>query len=327
MAASGTPRRGAAAALARAVIAATRNLEPERALRLGAAIGRGWVRAGGPRVDVARINLELCFPERDASWRRAQLLGSFENLGRSFAEVVLLHGRHKEALLQRVTIEGLEHLEAARAVSEHGGAVILTAHFGSWELGGAVFASRGYPVTSVHRARGDEQLDDLVASWREDSGQEVVALGRAGFGAPRALRRGRLVLLLTDQNARRDEGVFAPFFGIPASTRFGPAMLAARIGVPVLPAFIHRVGASSEHVARIHPALDLLPEPEESDAASKALTQNVALMNSAIEDAVRTDPDQWMWAHRRFRTRPTGEPSLYPQRRGPLRRLRHALRR
>lgn len=327
MNAAETPRRGFVASLARAVIAAARNRDPERALRAGAALGRAWVLVDGPRVDVARINLELCFPERDPAWRRTTLLGSFENLGRSLAEVVLLHGCHREALLEGVTVEGLEHLEAARAASEHGGAFMLTAHFGSWELGGAVFASLGYPMTSVHRARGDEHLDELIAGWREGSGQEVIALGRAGIGALRALRRGRLVMMLTDQNARPGEGVFAPFFGVPASTRFGPARLAARLGVPVLPAFIHRVGASGEHVGRIHAPLDLLPEPKDRNDSARVLAQNVASMNRAIEDVVRADPGQWMWAHRRFRTRPVGELGLYPDRHGVWRRLRHATRR
>ena len=135
------------------------------------------------------------------------------------------------------------------------GAPAALAH-ASWELGGAVFSSRGYPMTSVHRARGDEHLDELVASWRQGSGQEVVALGKAGIGALRAIRRGRLVMMLIDQNARPDDGLFAPFFDIPARTRFGPARLAARLGVPVLPAFIHRVGETGEHIGRIHPALD-----------------------------------------------------------------------
>jgi len=325
--ASQAPSRGFAASLARAVIAAAKDRDPDRALRVGAALGRAWVRLGGPRVDIARVNLELCFPESDAAWRRATLIGSFENLGRSLAEVILLHGRHRQALLEDVTVEGVEHLEAARAASEHGGALMLTAHFGSWELGGAVFASLGYPMTSVHRARGDEHLDELIAGWREGSGQEIVALGRAGIGVLRALRRGRLVMMLTDQNARPGEGVFAPFFGVLASTRFGPARLAARLGVPVLPAFIQRVGASGAHVGRIHAPLDLLPEPKDRNAAATVLAQNVATMNRAVEDVVRAAPDQFMWAHRRFRTRPVGEPGLYPDRRGAWRRIRRAARR
>lgn len=272
------------------------------------------------------MNLELAFPDRTHAERERILQRSFENTGRSLAEVVLLHGRHREEMLERVRVEGLENLAAARASTPHGGAFILTGHFGSWELGGAVFASRGYPVTSVHRARGDRGLEELATRWRETSGQEVVALGEAGLGALRAVRSGRLVLMLIDQNARRREGVFAPFFGVPASTRFGPARLATRLGVPVVPAFIHRVGEGGDHVGRIHPALELCREADEPSAAGAVLEENVARMNRVIEDVVRAEPEQWMWAHRRFRTRPPGEPPLYPVRRGSWRWLRRALR-
>jgi len=320
------PRTGLVAWLARGFIAATRGLSPERALPAGAAIGRAWARLGGPRVDVARTNLELCFPERDRAWREDTLLASFANLGRSLAEVVLLQGRHRASLLERVSIEGLEHLEAARKASPAGGGFILTAHFGSWELGGAVFADRGYPMTSVHRARGDQGLEQLVTSWRESSGQQVVPLGAAGISVLRAVRRGRLVMMLIDQNARRDEGLFAPFFGIPASTRFGPAHLAAQLGVPVIPAFIHRVGETGEHIGRIHPALELQPESGSEETQARILAENVSAMNRALEDAVRADPTQWVWTHRRFRTRPAGQARLYPERTGLFRRLRHTVR-
>ena len=316
---------GEGAWLARAAIRLGRERDPETALRVGAALGRGWVRAGGPRVREAKVNLELAFPERTPAARAAILLASFENLGRSFAEVVLMHGRHRQQLIDRVSVEGLQHLEEARAQSPHGGAFILTGHFGSWELGGAVFASHGYPITSVHRSRGGG-LDALAKAWREASGQEVVALGEAGLGALRAVRRGRLVLMLVDQNARRREGVFAPFLGVSASTRFGPARLAVRLGVPVIPAFIHRVGSSADHVGRILPPIPLRSEPKDPEEAAHVLGENVGRINQVLEGVVRKEPEQWVWAHRRFRTRPSGEPSLYPERGGALRRFRRWVR-
>ena len=314
------------ARFAQALIRLGRDRDPESALRLGARIGRRWVQWGGPRVAEARLNLELALPELARGEREAILRRSFENTGRSLAEVVLLHGQHRDELVARVRVEGIEHLEAARRSTPHGGAFILTGHFGSWELGGAVLASRGYPVTSVHRARGDRGLEELATRWREASGQEVVALGEAGLGALRAVRRGRLVLMLVDQNARRREGVFAPFFGVPASTRFGPARLATRLGVPVVPAFLHRVGESGDHIGRIYPAVELEREPDASGAADVVLRENVARMNRVLEDVIRAEPEQWMWAHRRFRTRPPGEPPIYPARPGSWRWLRRSLR-
>ena len=120
--------------------------------------------------------------------------------------------------------------------------------------------------------------------------------------------------MLLDQNAHRDEGVFAPFFGRPASTRSAPARIAMARGFPVLPVFVFRVGQTSQHVIRISPALEL----EAGDASDRdddiALSRNVAGMNRVIEEVVRRAPDHWLWAHRRFRTQPEGAPPVYRRR-------------
>jgi KDO2-lipid IV(A) lauroyltransferase len=310
---------------ARLAIGALRDREPERGVALGGRAGRAWVKTRAPRVAEARFNIAIAFPDRSAEEREHILLTSFENFGRSAVEVALLHGRHREALFARVHAEGEENLEHALEASDGGGLLILTAHFGSWELCGAALAARGHPVTSIHRARRDDRLDSLVKAWRERSGQEVIPIGAAGLGVLRALRRGRYVTMLMDQNARRDEGIFAPFFGVEACTRSGPAHIAASLGIPIVPLFFHRVDEGPDHIARFHPPLQIAAEPADAspDQAQTILRANVALMNRAIEDAIRADPGQWMWAHRRYRTRPEGEPRLYPKRSGWMRRLRH----
>jgi len=304
--------------LARIAIGSLRRLPPGAALAAGAAAGRSWFAARGPRVREARINLAIAFPDLDPAERDAILRESLENLGRSAAEVALLHGRARDVLLASVDVEGEEHLEAARRASPDGGVLALSAHFGSWELGAAALAARGHPLTSVQRERSDPRLARLVEGWREDSGQEVIALGRAGLAAVRALRRGRALAVLLDQNARRDEGVFAPFFGVDACTRSAPARLAMRTGVPVLPVFFHRRPGGGGHVARIAAALEIEAPGRDSPASAcaEALVRNVARMNRAIEKAVRSDPAQWAWVHRRFRTRPPGAPRIYPSRHG-----------
>jgi KDO2-lipid IV(A) lauroyltransferase len=143
---------------------------------------------------------------------------------------------------------------------------------------------------------------------------EEIALGRAAMGVFRALARGRLVCLLLDQNAHRDEGVFAPFFGELALTRSAPASLAMERGVPVLPVFVFRTGSSSRHVVRVFPHLEL--ESGRSDREG-ALERNVAKMNEAIERAIRLAPDHWLWPHRRFKTRPEGALPIYRRRGRP----------
>ncbi len=148
-------------------------------------------------------------------------------------------------------------------------------------------------------------------------------MGRAALGVFRALARGRYIALLLDQNANEDEGVYVPFFGTEACTRSGPALVAMTRDVPVVPVFFFREGKSGNHTARIGPPIELEPEGQNPE---KALAINVERMNAAIEGAIREVPEQWIWTHRRFKTQPRGAESIYPPRRGVLRRLRHVLR-
>ncbi len=287
-----------------------RHLPPERAVGLGARLGRTWARAGGPRRADAAANLALAFPDSSIAERDELLEKSFANLGRYLAELCLLQGRHRERLLAGIEVEGHEHYEAARAASESGGLIALTAHLGSWELCAAVMATRGYPVSAVHHPRSNPFLERMIGDWRRASRVESIELGSAATGVFRALSAGRVIAVLLDQNAHSSEGVFAPFFGIPASTRSGPARIAMGRSVPVLPVFIFRVGESPRHVVRMQAPLGLDAEGEPG-----ALERNVARMNEVIEAAIRTAPEQWLWAHRRFKTRPAGHPALYPPRR------------
>jgi KDO2-lipid IV(A) lauroyltransferase len=294
-----------------------RHLPPDRSVAVGARIGRLYARLRGPRTADAAINIALAFPESSDREREDLLLATFANLGRCIADVFLLQGRHRERLLAGLRVEGVEHYEEARQRSESGGMIVLTAHFGSWELAGAAMAQRGYPVSVVHHGVSNPYLDAMVGGWRRAATVGEIRLGRASLGVFRALSKGRAVALLLDQNAHRDEGVFAPFFGQSALTRSAPASIAMNRGVPVLPVFVFREGASARHVVRFEAALDLEPAPggdgDDGDA-ERALLRNVARMNGAIESAVRAAPDHWLWPHRRFKTRPEGESPVYPRR-------------
>jgi KDO2-lipid IV(A) lauroyltransferase len=279
---------------------------------LGARIGAFYARVHGPRTADAALNLALSFPERSDLERQHLLVASFESLGRCLAEVCLLQGPHRDRLLSGVSVEGLEHYESAKRRSASGGVIVVSAHFGSWELCGVAMARLGYPVSVVYHPVENPRFREMASGWRRAAGIDEIEMGRAALGVFRALARGRVVTLLIDQNAHRDEGVFAPFFGHPALTRSGPASLAMTRGVPVLPVFVHRVGATCRHVVRVHPALVLEPEAGDPEGA---LVRNVGRMNAAVEDAIRLDPDHWLWPHRRFKTRPVGEPPIYPRRR------------
>jgi KDO2-lipid IV(A) lauroyltransferase len=204
--------------------------------------------------------------------------------------------RPPSVMLRLVEVEGLEHLE--RAATPGRGVLLLTAHLGNWELLAAAHVLTGRPLSEVVRPLDQPVLDRLVARLRRRTGVEVIPKQRGLRGILDALRRGRMVGILLDQNASRAEGVFVPFFGTPASTSRGMALAALRSGAPVLPVFIRR-GPDGRHRVQIQPEV-LRPVNRDPTAFTAALT-------AAIEAEVRRVPEQWLWAHRRWRTRPPGE--------------------
>lgn len=279
-------------------------------------LGHSYVRLAGPRVEVARINLAIAFPDWEESEREDVLVESFANVARSIAELLLLQGPYREELLARVQIDGDAELRRALASSPSGSVIALTAHFGSWELCGAGSARLGFPLCVVHRSFDNPLVEEQVKAWRESAGLGVVALGAAGLAVLRALRRGQVVVMLADQDARKSEGVFADFFSRAASTRAGPALVAMTTKTPVVPIFAFRqrdAGAGPQHILRVGSPIAMEPGDEDDEAALK---RNVARMNAAIEQAIRLAPDQWMWGHRRWRTQPDGAPRTYPSRHG-----------
>lgn len=311
--ASGGAFPRAALALLTAGSEAVARLDPARAVAWAGVLGRAWARAGGPRVADARVNLRIAFPEWNEARRRRLLEAAMANLARSAAEFLQLARLEREELVERVAVQDLEHFEAARARSPTGGVIVLTAHFGSWELLQAAMAARGFPLAVVHRRRDRAVLDAWVSRLRARAGTQLLGRGMAARAGLRALREGRILAMPYDQNSPRSQGVFVPFLGRLACTRHGPARMAMRSRVPVVPVFVHRVGEGPRHVARFHPALELAPEGEERE---RAVRENVARMTRAVEAEIREAPDHWVWTHRRWRTAPSGEPHPYGRRRG-----------
>jgi KDO2-lipid IV(A) lauroyltransferase len=297
-------RERAAARLAAALVDAVNRLPRGRALAAAGAFGRGWARLGGPRSAAAREQLRLAFPDWTERERRAVLERAFANLARGFVEFCTVGALSPAELRGLADVEGLEHFEAARRAAPSGGVVCLTGHVGSWELLLAVMAAHGIPIAVIQRRRDNPLLDELVGRLRGASGAELLPRGSAARAALRGLRDGKVVAMTLDQNAPRREGVFVPFFGRPACTRDGPARIAMRTGAPVIPVFIERIGEGARHRVRVHPPLDLVPEGADPQGA---LVENVARMTATIEAAIRRNPDQWIWTHRRWRTRPLEE--------------------
>lgn len=219
----------------------------------------------------------------------------FEHLGMNLVEACVLLFRTPATLLARVDVAGLEHLKAAAA--EGKGILVLSAHYGNWELLVASHALTGLPASIVVRPLDDPLLDRVVMRLRARTGVELIGKRRGLRDIVEALRRGRMVGVLLDQNASRAEGVFVPFFGHPASTSRSLAVISLRTGAPVLPMFIRRQ-ADGRHLLEIGPAL---PAPAAGDVVGYT-----ASFNRAIEEATRRAPEQWFWIHRRWKTQPAG---------------------
>jgi KDO2-lipid IV(A) lauroyltransferase len=239
-------------------------------------------------------NLERAFGDT-RSQEELRRLGrqSFEHLGMNLVEGCVFFFRPPTILLSRVELAGLHHLEDAAELGK--GILVLTAHYGNWELLAAAHALSAFRLSVVIRPLDDPVMDRMVERFRRRSGVELIAKRRALHEIIDALRRARMVGILLDQNASRAEGVFAPFFGIPASTSKALAVISLRTGAPVVPIFIRRV-ADGRH--RVEVQRMVVPPPDGD------VVGYTAAFNAAIETAIRRAPEQWFWLHDRWKTRP-----------------------
>jgi KDO2-lipid IV(A) lauroyltransferase len=263
-------------------------------LHFGAGLG-DLARDLGVRRGVAERNLALAFPERTAEERAAILAAHYRELGRVVCEYArlpeLARGEDDGVV---AAIHGFEHLDAARRAGR--GAILLTGHYGNFELLGAWLA-RFHPVDFVVQPLANPRVEALLGRARREAGVGQIGLGAGARGIFTALHDNHWVALLADQDARR-KGVFVPFFGQPSSTPTGPAQLALRTGAPIVMGFDVR-RPDGRHELEVQPPLTLA-EPE-SPAAVRTLT---ALHTARLEEWVRLRPEMWFWLHRRWKSRP-----------------------
>jgi KDO2-lipid IV(A) lauroyltransferase len=264
-------------------------------LWVGARLGDlAWLLLPGRRA-VALDNLARALGAEKSARERARIgRESFRNLGMNLVEACVFYFRPPHKLLSRVEVRGADNLVAAAARGR--GLLGLTAHLGNWELLAASTTLTPIRLSAVYRPLDDPLLDRILERFRGRVGVELIGKRNAIADIRDALRRGHMVGVLLDQNASRREGVFVPFFGVPASTSKGLALIALRTGAPVVPSFIYRT-ADGRHVAEFAPAL---PAPPDND-----LEAYTRAFNEAIESAVRRNPGQWFWLHRRWKTRPS----------------------
>jgi KDO2-lipid IV(A) lauroyltransferase len=248
------------------------------------------------RRRTALANLALAFPGLPESERRRICRRSFQHLGVMGFELCATLVHPLEHALAGIRLHGIEHLRDA--VASRGRALVLTAHLGNWELLTVAHRLTGYPLAIVVRPLDSPGLDALADRLRRKSGVELIDKRGALRPVLRALAGGRLVGILLDQNATRREAVFVPFFGRPAATSKSLALLALRTGAPVVPIFVRREAGGGHHVT----ILPALPAPARTSA--DALVELTRRCTETIEAAIRETPEQWLWIHGRWRTRP-----------------------
>jgi len=295
------------AAVLRGLLAFLRSVPLDLGLRLGATTGELLYRAVGRHRRVALRNLGIAFPEKTRDEHRRIARASYRNLGRMVVEFCHLPELTRQSLDRFITFADAAAWQNAVGGARHTGAVILTAHFGNWEMLAYVHGLLGYPVTLIHRPMRNPLVDPIIDSIRARAGTRAIAKKAAAREALRVLGRHELVVVPSDQNQTYSYGVFVDFFGKPACTTPGAARLSALTGAPIIPAFLVRDGESPRHRIEVLAPVELV---DTGDRAADAVV-NTQRCSDVIEAMIRRYPEQWMWFHKRWKTRPAEEPPIY----------------
>ena len=241
-------------------------------------------------------NLRRSFPEKDAR----EIIGIAKGIYRHFAivaaEFFSLPSITKENIHQWVEVEGLEHAQAALAKGK--GALSIVAHFGNWELLTIAIPMYFRPMYIVYRPLDNPVIDNMVEYVRTMQGNELIPKGGSGKRIMELLQENQIIGILSDQNVAAYEGVFVDFFGRPACTGVGLAVMAMRSGAPVVPVFMARQ-KSGKYKLILKPAVEVVC----TDNYEADLRVNTQRFTKAVEDIVREYPDQWFWFHQRWKTK------------------------
>ena len=253
---------------------------------------------------VGLFNLRLAFPEWSERQRRRVIYGLFQNFGRMLADFAHFPDWNPENIESLIIYDGFENY--ARAQAQGRGVLFLTAHFGNWELGSFAHGVYGYPCHFVVRRLDNPLIDRLINHYRCLSGGQAIERGEFARGVLRAFAEGHAVGVLADRNMLASEGVFVNFFGRLACTTTGPARVARKTGVPVVLGLVIWDRKLKKYRLRFESV-----EWIKRDDPEEEVLVNTANFTRLIEEYARRYPDQWLWVHRRWKTRPAGEPPLY----------------
>jgi Kdo2-lipid IVA lauroyltransferase/acyltransferase len=259
-----------------------------------------------PRLGrTAMENLRLAFPDWTDVERRQAIRGMIRQVGWMAGEFSQFPKYTRENIERVVVVDGFENFEAARRRGK--GILFLTGHMSAWELAPFAQALYGYPLSFLVRPIANRRVDRLINGYRCRSGNQPIEKNKSARSILKVLSEGGTVGVLSDHNTSA-EGVFVNFFGIPAATTSGLARIALRTDAAVLPGFLSWDPGLRKYHLRFDPAVPLTRTGcEEAD-----VVDNTARFTEVVEGYVRAHPDQWLWVHKRWKTRPPGERPLYP---------------
>jgi Kdo2-lipid IVA lauroyltransferase/acyltransferase len=253
----------------------------------------------------AEFNLRLAFPDWSDVQRQATIQGMTRSLGWMAAEFARMPRYKRQNIEEVIVLDGNENfLEGQRRGK---GVLFLTAHIGAWELSSYAHALYGYPLHYMARPLDNAPLDALVNRYRGLSGNAPIFKNESARAMLKILKDAGTIGILADQNTMPQEGVFVDFFGTPACTTAGIARVALHTGAAVVPGYAVWDAALKKYRLRFEPPLELVHTGD----TERDIAENTQLFAKVTEDIVRKYPDQWVWIHARWKTRPQGEPPLY----------------
>jgi KDO2-lipid IV(A) lauroyltransferase len=244
---------------------------------------------------VALSNLAMALPNLDRRARRRIVDGVFRSIARLLVAFARFPHMDRGNLDDWIRYEGFEHFEQARQRGR--GVLFATAHLGNWELSAFAHGWMTAPMYVVIRPLDNPKIDALVERRRTLSGNRTIGKKEYARGILKALHDNQAVGILVDQNASLEEGAFVDFFGVAACAGTGFAKLAARSGAAVIPGFALWVESQQKYVLRFYPAIEITGDAE----------ADTRTLHRQLEAVIREYPDQWLWIHRRWKTRPPGE--------------------
>ena len=292
---------------AKSALATLGRLRAPAAYSAGRAMGKLAYLLAGDLRRTGAINLRLAFPEKTDEERAQLLRETFDSLGRLLGFFSQFSSRSREELRQLIEVQGLENLEAAKAA--HGNRLILyTGHLGAWELTSFGLSLVNHPFTFLVRRIDNPRIEEMVDGVRKKFGNETIDKLSAARSMLKILRAGESPLgLLPDLNTLDDEAIFVDFMGVPAATTFVVAKLAVRTKTPLVPVFAPWSEEKGKYLLIVEPMIPVeITGDEEADVRDLTIK-----LTQRIENQIRQYPGQWLWIHKRWKTRPPGEPPIY----------------